>query len=181
MNLNDVLHKKILITIGIGVLFLTALHGCGKSANELYREGKNLIQNKETIAEGVKILKQYEKKYPKDSRTPEVVLALAMAYQGQKQYDEAVKTFNRLIEKYQGTPEAYKGLFLLGYMYYDEIKDNEKTVNILKKFIETYPDSGLVTSAQALIDNVGLPIEEWSVVQKIGLLNQPSDSLHTGK
>ncbi|MCE5249185.1 tetratricopeptide repeat protein [bacterium] len=179
MDIYVVWPGKISRVAGACAILMMVYAGCGKSPDELYTEGKNQIQNKETFDEGVKTLKHFEKKFPKDRRAPEVMLALAMAYQGQKQFDLAVESFNRLIEKYPGSAEAFKGMFLLGYMYYDEIKDNDKTLEVLKKFITQYPDSGLAASAQVLIDNIGLPVEKWSVVQKIGTQN-PSDSLKTG-
>ncbi|MBN1291989.1 MAG: tetratricopeptide repeat protein [Candidatus Latescibacteria bacterium] len=173
--------KYVYIIIVICLLLLMLSCGCSKSADVLYNNGKTLILNKETFTDGLKTLRQFEDKFPQDKRTPEVVLALAMALQGDKQYDEAVKTYERLIEKYPASPEAYKGMFMLGYMYYDEIKDNEKTLTVLKEFITTYPDSELTLSAEVLIKNIGLPVEEWSVVKEIGLLPQSSDSSDTDR
>jgi len=141
--------------------------GCGKSADELYTEGKSLLLGDGTFDEGVKTLLRFEKKHPEDPRAPEVVLAIATAYQSRKNYGEAERTFARLIEKYPGTPEAYKGMFLLGYMYYEDMKDTEKAKTTLDRFIEMYPDSELTVSARVLVENIGLPMEEWSVVRKI--------------
>ena len=173
--------RLVYLIIVICSLLTILLYGCGKSADDLYSVGKTLILNKETFDEGLKTLTQFEKKFPEDSRTPEVVLALAMALQGDKQYDEAITTYERLIGKYPKSPEAYKGLFMLGYMYYDEIKDNDKTLTVLKQFVSTYPDSELTMSAEVLIKNIGLPVEEWSIVKEIGLSPQSSDSTESNR
>ena len=80
---------------------------------------------------------------------------------------EAEATFNRLIEKYPGSDEAYKGMFLLGYMYFDVTKDEEKATSLLTSFIEMYPDSELAISAKVLVENIGLPIDDWSIVRNL--------------
>ena len=160
--------KNYFMLIVLCLLFLITVNGCGKSPDEYYSEGKALILNKETVDKGLKLLKKFEKKFPDDPRTPEVILARAMALQGEKRFDEAVEVYTSLSEKYPDSSEAYKGMFLLGYMYYEDIKDNDKTVEIFKNFIASYPDSELVTSAEVLIENIGLPVEEWSTVKRIG-------------
>ena len=115
---------------------LTGLTGCSKSANDMYHEGKSLILKQETVDEGLKILAKFEKKFPDDSRTPEIVLAHAMALQGEKRFNEAVEVYNRLREKYPKSPEACKGMFLLGYMYYDDMEENDKAKKVFNEFIE---------------------------------------------
>jgi hypothetical protein len=36
-------------------------------------------------------------------------------------------------------------------------------------------------SAEVLIENIGLPVEEWSTVRKIGLAGESSGAGETGK
>lgn len=169
------LKKNAFVFFGVCALLLSLLSGCSKSADDLYTEGKTLILNKETFTEGIKTLKLFEKKYHDDSRAPEVVLALAMAYQGERQYEDAASTYKRLMDKYPASPETYKGMFMLGYMYYDELKDDKKTLSVFTEFIETYPDSELISSAKVLIENIGLPVEDWSIVKEIGVMPDSSD------
>ena len=141
--------------------------GCGKSPDKLYSEGKALVQKNETAAEGIKVFEEFEKKFPKDSRAPEVLLVLATVYQNGNKFSEAEGAYNRLLTNYPKSAEAYKGMFLLGYMYYDDIKDNDRAKLTLNKFIAAYPDSGLAVSARVLVENIGLPVEQWNTVRAI--------------
>jgi len=165
--------KMILKTTAMSFLavafFVSAafLSGCAKSPDKLYTEGKTLIQKKETEAQGMQLLESFEKKFPKDPRTPEVILAIATINQSEKKFKEAEAAYNRLQEKYPKSAEAYKGMFLLGYMYYEDMKDTERAKAVLNKFITAYPDSGLTVSAKVLLENVGLPVEQWSTVKNI--------------
>ncbi len=173
--------KRFSILIVLCILLFALFDGCSKSADEYYTEGKELIKEKETVDKGLKILAKFEKKYPDHAKTPEVILARAMALQGEKRYDEADKAYTVLMEKYSSSDEAEKGMFLLGYMYYEDVKDNDKSLEILKKFIAGYKDSDLITSAEILIENIGLPVEEWSTVKKISTVKPQPDSAGSEK
>lgn len=156
------------LTVVTVAFFVSAFFlGCGKSPDKLYAEGKALIQKKETVTQGMQIFENFEKKFPKDSRTPEVILALATFNQNEKKFKEAEAAYNRILANYPKSAEAYKGMFLLGYMYYEDMKDNERAKAALNKFIAAYPDSGLAVSARVLIENIGLPVEQWNTVKNI--------------
>jgi outer membrane protein assembly factor BamD (BamD/ComL family) len=146
-----------------------AFSGCSKSADKLYTEGKTLIAQKETMEKGLEKLMLFEKKYPKNKHAPEVVLLIATTHQNLSDYASAIGDFQRLTQTYPGTPEAYKGKFLLGYLYYENLKDKQKAIQVFSDFVHAYPDSELTVSARVLLENIDLPVEEWSTVKKIGL------------
>jgi len=168
MRYNIVLqfNKYIIILIIFSQLAII-ITGCSKSADNLYAESKTLITKEETFDKGLETLMKFEKKFPKDTRTPEVILALATGFQTHKDFEKAEDAFKRLIEKFPDSPEAYKGMFILGYMYFDDMKNEVKAKEILNKFIKMYPDSGLTVSARILVENIGLPLEKWPIVRSI--------------
>ena len=169
-NLDVIMVKAVRITAVLFFVSVVTFYGCGQSADELYSEGKKLIIDEESFNEGMELLIQFEKKYPKDDRTPEVMLALATGYQSRKQFTESIDMYTKLLKKFPDSDEAYKGMFLLGYMYYEAVHDEEKAKTVLNRFIEMYPDSELTVSAKVLVENIGLPVEEWSTVKKIGVV-----------
>ena len=140
MNKNYVQKNSIIILFLIYLPFTQLLIGCSKSADDLYTESILLIKKDETLEKGLKNLIQFEKIFPQDNRTPEVVLTIATVYQRQKNFKEAISTFERVIEKYPESQEAYKSKFLLGYLYYDELNDSDNARKLLEDFIKTYPD-----------------------------------------
>ena len=167
MRYNSVLQFNKYIIILIIFSQLAIITGCSKSADDLYAESKTLIMKEETFDKGVETLMKFEKKFPKDTRAPEVILALATGFQTRKNFEKAEDAFKRLIEKFPDSPEAYKGMFILGYMYFDDMKNKEKAKEILNKFITMYPDSGLTVSARIIVENIGLPLEKWPIVRNI--------------
>ena len=159
--------KAVAMLIASSFVMIIMLNSCSKSADDLYTEGKTLLLKEKTFDKGIKSLVRFEKKFPEDPRTPEVMLALATSFQSRKNFNEAAETFIRLINKYPDSAEALKGMFLLGYMYYENIKDEEKARTILSEFIKMHPDSELAVSARVLVENIGLPLEDWSIVKDI--------------
>ena len=148
-------------------LLVVTLSGCSKSPDDLYSEGKQLMQEPETFDQAVEVLSTFRERFPDDPRMPEVELALAAGYQSRGLYDQAAERYQYLLDTYPGTAEAYKGMFLFGYMYYENMGDTNRATEVLTKFVKAYPDSELTASAQILIDNMGLPLEEWSVVRDL--------------
>ncbi len=164
-------NEKIRRAAGTALIVIAAVlagaAGCGKSANDQYTEGKSLVSNPETTAQGLEVLEKFVKRFARDSRAPEVMLAIATINQSEKRFPEAEKAYLRLIEKFPSASEACKARFLLGYMYYDDMKDTEKAKKVLNDFVAAYPESSLAVSAKVLLENIGLPVEEWSTVKKI--------------
>ena len=87
-------------------LSVVLLTGCGKSADDRYTEGKTLLYHDESFGKGVELFLLFEKKFPNDPRTPEVILTIASGYHVRKDFTKAEKNFLRLIEKYPGSAEA---------------------------------------------------------------------------
>ena len=169
MNKNCLQKNSVIILFLICLPFTQLLIGCSKSADDLYTESILLIKKDETLEKGLKNLIQFEKKFPQDNRLPEVVLAIATVYQRQESFEEAIDAFERSIEKYPESQEAYKSKFLLGYLYYDELNDSDNARKLLEDFIKIYPDSELTVSAKVLLQNIDLPVEKWSIVKEFGL------------
>lgn len=158
------------LVFGAVTIFITLIYsvsGCGKSPDALYSEGKKLLQDDKTFDQGIKTLERFVEKNPQDVRAPEVMLAIAVALQGAGRFPEAEAAFTRLIEGYASSGEACKGMFLLGYMYSDMPENMDKAKATLEKFITAYPDSELALSAKVLLDNIGRPVDEWSIVQSL--------------
>ena len=173
--------KRLTIACAAIVSGLLACSGCGQSPDELYTEAISLVQERDTLDEGLDALLTFERKYPGDPRTPEVLLSIATVHQAKNDYDAAVDAFGRLIDTYPGTPEEYKGRFLLGYLYYDDLGDTGHAAEVFNAFITAYPDSDLTASARVLLDNIDRPIEEWEIFEDIAESPGPSGSTPAGE
>ncbi len=169
METNDIRRKTAIMLLTVYIPFVFLFLGCEKSPDELYREGMILIKMDKTFMKGMKTLRTFEKKFPNDSRTPDVALTYALANQTIRRFDESIDSYRRILETYPGTEEAYKSKFLLGYLYYDELNDTDRATRIFEEFLDEYPESELAVSAEVILRNIDLPIEEWSIMKKFGI------------
>lgn len=181
MKMNYMLRRTLIILLVISVTLILLLTGCGKSSDDLYREGMILIRMKRTFLKGLKSLRKFEKKFPDDSRAPETVFTFALANQSIKNFNESIDAYKRIIDNYPGSDEAYKSKFLIAYLYYDELNDIDRATKIFEEFLEEYPVSELSVSADVILRNIDLPIEEWSIIKQFGLINSPPDDTQDSK
>ena len=149
-------------------MVLTATAGCGGPNGDLYDAAMPLMLDKSTAAEGMLLLEEFVADHPDDPRIPDALLALATGSQSIGRTDEAVTYYRLLIDGHDGAQAAYKAAFLLGYLYYDTLKNLDTARTELEGFVAAYPDSELAVSARVLLDNLGKPVEEWGVVRELG-------------
>jgi len=161
----------------IPLILLIIFSSCTK--NEMK---KNIKKKEETFNAGLKkdtvlyalgrdLIVQYDsfiKRYPKDSRCPEMVFnAGAMYLKYLSDNWEAIKYFDLLYEKYpdyERTPEA---LFTIANLYNDFLKKQDKAKAYFELIIKTYPKHRLASDSKVLLRNIGKSDEElWNDIQK---------------
>ena len=149
--------------------------GCGQSADRLYTEGKALVADPETIDRGLAKLLAFDTDFPGDPRAPEVLLTIAGVHQARTDFTRAIETYETLFTRFPGSPEEYKGRFLLAYLYYDQLQDTARAAALYRDFITAYPDSELTASARILLENIDRPIDQWPVIRQLSQ-SGPSES-----
>jgi TolA-binding protein len=73
----------------------------------------------------------------------------------QEQYEEAIERFSQLVEEYPESDQAAQALFLMGYLYANDLKDYEKAATYYQRYVDQYPDHEMASSAQWELDNLG--------------------------
>ena len=76
----------------------------------------------------------------------------AREFETAHQYDNAILSYDMIIEKYPDSPNRYKAMFMKGYLYMDALKDGKKAVAVFDQLISEYPDCDLADDAQVLRD-----------------------------
>lgn len=82
----------------------------------------------------------------------EELFNLAREYESSQQYNEALHSYDLIIEKYPDSPNRYKAIFMKGYLYMDALKDGKKAVAAFDQLLSEYPDCDLADDAQVLRD-----------------------------
>ena len=76
----------------------------------------------------------------------------------------ALNIYPEFQAKYPKAPKAPQPLFLIGFIQANELMDIDAAKAAYSKFVEVYPESEMVESAKAEIDNLGLSPDE--ILQK---------------
>ena len=140
----------------------TIFSGCGKSADELLIDANAQILKKETD-EAIANLNKFLNKYPKDSRRPEVYFILGQAYHTKKDFQSSVEALEKIIIEFPDSRDAEKSLFMIAYIYAENIPNYTEAERAFRKFIAKYPDSEMAPSAEKMLENLGKPIEQWDI------------------
>jgi outer membrane protein assembly factor BamD (BamD/ComL family) len=77
-----------------------------------------------------------------------------------KRNQEAVTLFENFTKQFPNHRKAETALFLVGYIYENDMNQYGKATEAYNKFIETYPKSKLVKDAQFSINNMGKTPEQ---------------------
>ena len=76
----------------------------------------------------------------------------AAKYESTQEYSAELKTYQTIIDNYPTSPNCYKAMFMIGYIYSDYLKDYKKAIAAFDKFLVQYPNSDLAKDAQFLRD-----------------------------
>lgn len=156
------------IIIPIFFISVFVFSGCGsKSDNEYFESANNNIKG-ENYAEAISDFESLINEYPESELVPKATFEIGKIYQGQliknitrtESFENAIKYYSEIVEKYTEDPNTPNALFMIGFIQANELQRLDEARDTYKLFLEKYPESELVESAQAEIDNLGLSPEE---------------------
>jgi len=153
----------------IAFLMLLLLFGCSsnKSDKELFDEAQMDLKE-QNIPEAVAAFDELINDHSDSELVPEALSQLASIYQNKQikslsdkeNLEKAIELFQKLHDEYPSSEFAPSGLFMAGFISANELQNYETATVYYKQFLTEYPDNELASSAQAELDNMGLPPEE---------------------
>lgn len=107
---------------------------------ELYEEGRELVQKPGNAVAGRAKLEEFVKQRPQSELVPNALYWIGEAYYSEKNFENAILQFQDVLEKYPTHPKASAALYkqALAFQALDEPK---KTKALLQKLTELYPKS----------------------------------------
>lgn len=67
----------------------------------------------------------------------------------------AIKLYQEAIESFPDSPNKYKALFLIGFVYSEQLQDYDKGREAYKKVVDLYPDCDLADDAEFMLRAMG--------------------------
>ena len=83
--------------------------------------------------------------------TEEQLRARSLDYENKEQWEEAVKTYEKLVKTYPRSRKADEDLYNMGVIYANNLKDYQRAVEAYNRLIEEYPQSSHVIKANFMI------------------------------
>jgi TolA-binding protein len=94
------------------------------------------------------------KKYPQYNLEKDF-FDYAQKFQDEEKPLLTIKLYEEILNFLPNSPNRDKALFLMGFVYSEQLKDYNKAKEIFVKFIKEYPQSDLKDDAEYLLKNLG--------------------------
>jgi len=88
-----------------------------------------------------------------------------------QQPEKAIENFKKLLEYYPQGDKTASAMFMVGFIYANNLENYEEARIYYNKFIEKYPEHELVASARYELETLGKDINELDIFEK---MNQDS-------
>ncbi|MBM4162125.1 MAG: tetratricopeptide repeat protein [Ignavibacteria bacterium] len=78
------------------------------------------------------------------------ILEKAIDHQRNREYDDALASFQMLVDRFPKSPNAPEALYAMGLIYQDHKRDFVKADTVFKRLVDSYPDDPTASGAAYL-------------------------------
>lgn len=152
------------------LLSLTLLVACTSEKTKLQQKISGLdntdsLSTSSGLASFYQSLTTYIEKYPEDARTREYLYKAAQSCNGLGKHAEAIQLFDRFIAAHPTDKRAADATFVKGFIYANQLNDQQKAKSTYEHFLATYPAHELAPAAKEELANLGKSPEQ--ILQEI--------------
>ncbi|MGB1204334.1 MAG: tetratricopeptide repeat protein [Chitinophagales bacterium] len=137
-----------------------ALKAVQDAENALYNKGNAGTFQRDKAVAVATAYEQYIAGYPQGAMAAEYLFKSAEIYRSLKQFDKATTAYSRIHKEYNTYKKAPHSLFLLGFSYENDLKDNEKAKTVYEQFLKENPEHELADDVQFSLKNLGRSPED---------------------
>ncbi len=142
------------------IFLVVCLTGCSSlSEEELWKRIESAKANKNwdsTLQVSQRILKEY----PDGRFGSWARFAIAESYRFKNQPREALDNYKIYVERYPDLPPAVLSLFLVGYIYGNNLQMTDSAKYYLEEFLQKYPQHELAPSVRLELESLGRSPQE---------------------
>jgi tetratricopeptide (TPR) repeat protein len=126
---------------------------------KVFNDDQNRVNRQEAMAL-VNLYEEYATQNPDDSLSPEYLFRASDISMNLGRPGQTIRLFNRILTKYPDFKKAPSTLFLMAFVYEDQIKDYDNAKKYYELFLSKYPDSEFADDAEISLKNLGKSPEE---------------------
>lgn len=80
---------------------------------------------------------------------------------------ERLKAFEEVLEKFPDDEHAPQAMFMIGFVYLEELQDKVSAERTFARLLDRYPDSDVADSARWMVDNMDQPMPEFESLEEL--------------
>lgn len=140
----------------------------------LYDKGKETNFDIKAAMGTVRAYEKFAKEKTDDAKTPEYLFKAAEIQRSLKNYKKAIENYETIQKDFPQYDKTPHSTFLLGFIYENDLKDNDKAKAMYEQFLEKYPEHELADDVKFSLDNLGITPEE--IIKRFEESNKAKDA-----
>lgn len=110
------------------------------------------------LSQGREVENFLQEELDKIQRTPEELWNLA---QTSTDSHRRLTTYNEIVDKFPESTYAPQALFMVGFVYAEELKDQYNADQVFSRVVREYPGTDIAKSAKWMLENLGKPMPDF--------------------
>lgn len=131
-----------------------------KQENALLEDAKKGKVDSIAIDNLMKVYESYAEKYPGDTVAANFLFKEADFYRYMRKPLRSINIYEKIYTNYPTFDKRPYALFLQGFMYENEVGNNEAAKSVYLKFLKEYPAHPIAKDVQTTLDNLGKTAEQ---------------------
>lgn len=112
------------------------------------------LKSTQGITESKDQIEKFLAQFPDHPKQDSALYLYAQYSQDTKRWDRALLSLEKLLIKYPQSPLAYRAAFLKGYIYYENIKEDQLAIQAFEKMLQDHPKTELSDDAEVLLKDL---------------------------
>lgn len=118
----------------------------------------------EKIVKNYKVHNYMESKYAAEQRSAEELFSFAQ--ESEDPYAR-IRAFEEIVEKFPDDKFAAQALFMIGFVYMEELSDKVSADRYFTRVLYEYADSDVADSARWMLDNMNKPLPDFENIEDL--------------
>jgi len=118
----------------------------------------------ETVAKNYKVRNVLKEKLDKNQRSPQELFDFA---QSSNDPQVRINAFQQIVDKFPQDKVAPEAMFMIGFVYAEELKDRNMADRTFTALMEKYPESEMAKTARWMVDNLDEPLPKFQDLDEL--------------
>lgn len=132
----------------------------GSAESALFGDTAKVEFDRQSASKTVDAYEKFATKFPKHKNTPVYLFKAAEIYRSLRDFPKAIEAYQTIYTQHPDYEKAPHSLFLLGFSYENDLKQNDKAREVYELFLKNYKDHELADDVQFSLSNLGKSPEE---------------------